>query len=104
MRKMMIVIVLSLTLLQGCATYKPIVDTAGRSGTFNETKAKEITNDLMLCKKLAKDNTNTLVESGKVIYNVWWRASSLWLADKIEYKYPKIYRNCMNNRGHSIVN
>ena len=102
--KKMIVIVLSLTLLQGCASYKPIVDTAGRSGTFNETKAKEITNDLQHCKSLAKDNTNSLVESGKVVYNVWWRASTLWLSDKLEYKYPKIYRNCMNNRGHSVVN
>jgi len=102
--KMMIVIVLSLTLLQGCATYKPIVDTAGRSGTFNETKAKEITNDLQHCKALAKENTNTLVESGKVVYNVWWRESSLWLADKLEYNYPKIYRNCVKNRGHSVVN
>jgi hypothetical protein len=102
--KMMIVIVLSLTLLQGCATYKPIVDTAGRSGTFNETKAKEITNDLQHCKSLAKENTNSLVETGKAVYNVWWRASTLWLSDKLEYKYPKIYRNCMNNRGHSVVN
>lgn len=69
-----------------------------------ETKAKEITNDLQHCKALAKDNTNSLVESGKVVYNVWWRASTLWLSDKLEYKYPKIYRNCMNNRGHSVVN
>jgi hypothetical protein len=102
--KMMIVIVLSLTLLQGCATYKPIVDTAGRSGTFNETKAKEITNDLQHCKTLAKDNTNTLVETGKAVYNVWWRASTLWLSDKLEYNYPKIYRNCVKGRGHSVVN
>jgi len=102
--KMMIVIVLSLTLLQGCATYKPIVDTAGRSGTFNETKAKEITNDLKHCKSLAKENTNSLVETGKAVYNVWWRASTLWLSDKLEYNYPKIYRNCVKGRGHSVVN
>lgn len=102
--KMMIVIVLSLTLLQGCATYKPIVDTAGRSGTFNETKAKEITNDLQHCKTLAKENTNSLVETGKAVYNVWWRASTLWLSDKLEYNYPKIYRNCVKGRGHSVVN
>jgi len=95
---------LSITLLQGCASYKPVIDSNGQSGTFNESQANNITNDLMLCKKLAKDNTNTLVESGKTVYNVWWRASTLWLSDKLEYKYPKIYRNCMNNRGHSVVN
>ena len=32
--------------LTSCASYKPIVDTAGRSGTYNEDKAKEISNDL----------------------------------------------------------
>ena len=103
MRKMMIVIVASLTLLQGCVP-NMVVHTGGRSGTFNEDKARMITDDLQHCKTLAKDNTNTLVESGKAVYNVWWRASTLWLADKLEYNYPKIYRNCMNNRGHSVVN
>tara|TARA_R110002020_G_scaffold436019_1_gene646224 strand:- start:52 stop:366 length:315 start_codon:yes stop_codon:yes gene_type:complete len=104
MRKMIMLIGLSITLLQGCASYKPVIDTNGRSGTFNEDKARMITDDLQHCKTLAKDNTNTLVESGKAVYNVWWRASTLWLSDKLEYKYPKIYRNCMNNRGHSVVN
>ena len=101
--KKMIVIVLSLTLLQGCATYKPIVDTAGQSGTFNESQAKNITNDLMLCKKLAKDNTNSLVESGKVVYNVWWRASTLWLSDKAQNKYKAIVKNCLEGRNHKVV-
>ena len=78
----MMFIVASLTLLQGCTTYKPVIDTSGRSGTFNEDKARMITDDLQHCKTLAKNNTNTLVESGKTVYNVWWRASTLWLADK----------------------
>ena len=39
------------------ASYKPLIDTNGRSGTFDEDKAKEITNDLQHCKQLAKDNT-----------------------------------------------
>ena len=104
MKKMIMLIGLSITLLQGCASNKPVIDTNWRSGTFNEDKARMITDDLQHCKTLAKDNTNTLVESGKAVYNVWWRASTLWLADKLEYKYPKIYKNCMNNRGHSVVN
>ena len=103
MRKMMIVIVASLTLLQGCASYKPVIDSNGQSGTFNESQAKNITNDLMLCKKLAKDNTNTLVESGKAVYNVWWRASTLWLSDKAENKYKAIVKNCLEGRNHKVV-
>ena len=103
MRKMMIVMVASLTLLQGCASYKPVIDSNGQSGTFNESQAKNITNDLMLCKKLAKDNTNTLVESGKAVYNVWWRASTLWLSDKAENKYKAIVKNCLEGRNHKVV-
>ena len=90
MRKMIMFIGLSITLLQGCTTYKPLIDSAGQSGTFNESKAKEITNDLQHCRTLAKDNTNMV--------------ATLWLSDKVDYKYPKIYKNCMKNRGHSVVN
>ena len=100
---MMIVIVASLTLLQGCATYKPVIDTNGRSGTFNEDKARMITDDLQHCKTLAKDNTNTLVESGKAVYNVWWRASTLWLSDKAPNKYKAIVKNCLEGRNHKVV-
>jgi hypothetical protein len=42
--------------LTSCTSYKPLVDTAGRSGTFDEDKAKEISNDLQHCKQMAKDN------------------------------------------------
>ena len=105
MRKMMIVIVASLTLLQGCArNYQPIVDSKGMTGAYSNSRASEITDDIDRCKDLGKENTSAIVENGKIIYNVWWRASTLWLADKLEYNYPKIYRNCMNNRGHSVVN
>ena len=91
--KMMIVIVLSLTLLQGCATYKPIVDTAGRSGTFNETKAKEITNDLQHCKTLAKENTTFV---GNILF---WSVSPT-----MDTKYESITRKCLTKRGHSVLN
>ena len=53
MRKL-ILFITSLLFLASCTTYKPIVDTAGRSGTYNEDKAKEITNDLQHCKQIAR--------------------------------------------------
>ena len=56
MKNILLVAVL-VAFLNGCA-YKPIIDTAGRSGTFNSDQAKEITNDTQHCDKLAKDNTN----------------------------------------------
>jgi len=104
MRKMIMLIGLSITLLQGCATYKPLIDSAGQSGTFNESKAKEITNDLQHCKTLAKDNTNMVAEGSRYVWNYYFRSATLWLSDKVDYKYPKIYKNCMKNRGHSVVN
>ena len=58
MKKKILLIAIFVCLLQGCVKYKPIIDTAGRSGTFDTDQAKEITNDQMHCEKLAKDNTN----------------------------------------------
>jgi len=93
MRKMMIVMVASLTLLQGCASYKPLIDSNGQSGTFNESQAKNITNDKMLCSQFAKDNTTK-------ISNI-----SYWIfSPKMETRYKAYYRKCLSNRGHSVIN
>ena len=90
MRK--ILLVLSLVSLVGCA-YDPVIDTAGRSGTFSENKAHEITNDIQHCKELAKNNTSFL---SNIIY---------WIGSvEADTEYQAIYRKCLNNRGHSILN
>ena len=89
--------------LTSCS-YKPVIDTAGRSGTFDISKSDEITNDLQHCKTLAKENTNGLIESSKYVWNYYFRSSTLWLSPKAEYVYPKLYRNCLTNRGHSVLN
>ena len=76
----------------GTAILKPVVDTAGRSGTYNQDQAKEITNDLQHCKALAKNNTTFV---GNIVY---------WIGDpKAETEYEAIYKVCMNNRGHSVI-
>ena len=80
-------------LLTSCASYKPLVDTAGRSGTFDEDKAKEISNDLQHCKQMAKDNIT-------ITSNI-----SFWLmSPTAQTQYEDIYRKCMINRGHSVLN
>jgi len=96
-------LILLMLFVTNCA-YKPVIDTAGRSGTFDYSKSDEITNDLQHCKTLAKDNTNPVFESGKYAWNYYFRAYTLWLSPKAEYDYPKLYRNCLTNRGHSILN
>ena len=79
--------------LTSCTSYKPLVDTAGRSGTFDEDKAKEISNDLQHCKQMAKDNTSITSNIG------------FWLmSPTAQTQYEDIYRKCMINRGHSILN
>ena len=92
MKKTILTLGLLCTLLNACA-YKPIIDTAGRSGTFDSDQAKEITNDEMHCEKLAKDNTN-------FISNITFWA----LNQNMDTKYESIMRKCLTQRGHSILN
>ena len=90
--KRSLLVFIGFSLLASCA-YKPVVDTAGRSGTFNENKAHEITNDIQHCKKLAKNNTSFL---GNIIY---------WIGSvEADTKYQALYRKCLINRGHSVLN
>jgi len=94
MRKKMIMLIgLSITLLQGCAKYEPLVDTRGRSGTYNESRAEEITNDKLLCSQFAKNNTTKM---SNVTYWIF--------SPKMETRYQAYYRQCLHNRGHSVIN
>ena len=103
MKKTILLCGLCILLLQNCA-YKPIIDTAGRSGTFNNSTAENITNDISLCQELAKKNTNQLVESYKVVHNWYLRPGVLWLMPKAEYTNNKLVRNCLKGRGHNVIN
>ena len=49
MKKTILLCGLLATLLQACS-YKPIIDTAGRSGTFDQDRANLITDDTLHCK------------------------------------------------------
>ena len=85
-------LIILMLLLQAC-TYKPVIDTAGRSGTFNETKADQIKNDIQHCKQVAKENTS-------VVRNI----SSWMLSPTMESRYQVLYKKCLINRGHSVLN
>ena len=92
MKKTILLCGLLATLLQAC-TYRPIIDSNGRSGTFDNSRAENITNDLILCEKLAKDNTNFV---SNILY---WSVSPT-----LDTKYESIMRKCLIQRGHSILN
>ena len=97
----LILILLSLT---SCYTYKPVVDSAGRSGTFPQGQAELITNDTILCTKFAE---NTLSDSqefqGWLIDNIF-RPASLGVVTKADDTRKNYIRKCMTNRGHSVLN
>jgi hypothetical protein len=93
MKKTILTLGLLCTLLNACA-YKPIIDTAGRSSSsFNESQAKEISNDLQHCKTMAKENSTFV---GNILY---WTMSPT-----MDTKYESIMRKCVQNRGHSVLN
>jgi len=75
-----------------CA-YKPVIDTAGKSGTFAEDKANEITNDLQHCKTVADQNSS------------FWGGIIFWIeSSTADTQHESIYRKCLINRGHSVLN
>ena len=85
-------LILLMFLLTSCA-HNPVIDTAGRSGTFNEDKAKEITNDLQHCKMVADSNSSFI---GSIIF--WVESPTA------ETQHESIYKKCLVNRGHSVLN
>lgn len=100
MKKLVVILIMCSTI---SCSYQPRIDTAGRSGTFEKSKAEEITNDLQHCEKLAKENSNLLLETPKYVYNYYFRAYFLYLLPERELTYPAVYRKCMENRGHSVI-
>ena len=88
MKKMLCLIIF----VQACV-YKPVVDTAGRSGTFDKSQAVELTNDLQHCETIAKKNSNFV---SNILY---WSVSPT-----MDTKYEALTRKCLTNRGHSILN
>ena len=79
--------------LNGCASnFQPIIDTKGKS-KFETSNASEISNDKILCEKLAKNNTTFF---GNI--NFWI------LSPKAETRYTDIYRKCLLGRNHQVLN
>ena len=98
MRKTLLLIILAMFLV-GCA-YNPVVDSRGNKG---KEVAYRLTDDMQTCKTIAKQNTNNFIEAYKAVYNYYFRPAVLWLPDKMEFKYKLLVKNCLTNRGHSVL-
>lgn len=99
MKKTMIAGVL---MLNACA-YNPVIDTAGRSGTYNSDQARLITNDVNHCKIVADKNTNKAVDTLLQASNWYWSTATLGIIPKREMEYKKIVKQCLKGRGHSVI-
>ena len=85
-------LILIMLFVTSCA-YKPVIDTAGKSGTIIEDKATEITNDLQHCKMVADHNSS------------FWGGIVFWIeSPTADTQHESIYRKCLVNRGHSVLN
>ena len=96
MRKMMIVIVASLTLLQGCVP-NMVVHTGGRSGTFNEST------NINDCNNIVKKNVIQTIDYGKYVMRKYWEAVSLGLIKAGEPKSKTMKRKCLETLGHAVL-
>ena len=92
MLKRIIIIGVFVTLLKSCSSDTHLVDTKGRS-KFELSNASEISNDLILCEKLADNNTTFFSN-----LNFWI------LSPRAETQYTDIYRKCMTGRNHQVLN
>ena len=90
--KNILLLALLVCFLNGCASYQPIIDTKGKS-KFETSNADEISNDKILCEKLAKNNTTFF---GNI--NFWITSP------KAETQYTDIYRKCLVGRNHQVLN
>jgi len=100
LKNFMILLLVSVT----ACSYKPIIDTKGRSGKWDKARATEITDDLQSCKSQAKQHTNSATELGKKVYNNTIRVKLLWLAPKMRDEYKALTINCLEGRGHNVLN
>ena len=90
-------------LITGCA-YNPVIDTAGRSGTFHEEKAVEITNDVQHCRELADEHTVRTLDYMQEAVNMYVSYGTLGIVPRRESTYKVRVRKCLEGRGHSVLN
>ena len=101
MKKILLLAVFA-TLLQACVP-KMIIDTKGRSGTFDYSRAEDLTNDKIICQELVKDNVNLVLDYTRFAFTKYVEIGTIGLIKANELQSKKINRECLKNRGHSIL-
>ena len=102
MKKTILTLGLLCTLLNACVP-NIVVDTKGRSGTFNYSTAEELTNDKIICEELVKENVNLVVDYSRYAFAKYIEIGTIGLIKADELKSKKINRQCLKGRGHSTL-
>jgi hypothetical protein len=95
-------IFVALISLTACA-YNPRVDTHGRSGTFTEDQASEITNDIQHCRQFADEHTFRIYDTLNQGWGAYFHYATLGIVPKRESVYKRRVDDCLRGRGHSVV-
>jgi hypothetical protein len=90
-----------LVALGACST-TPIVDSRGKSSANIKGDMNRYHDDLFTCRDLVKDETNFVLEQGKIVYNLL-RFKVLWLSPKAQTRRDLI-NNCLEGRGYNVLN
>tara|TARA_R100000005_G_scaffold75428_1_gene42642 strand:- start:535 stop:837 length:303 start_codon:yes stop_codon:yes gene_type:complete len=100
MKKNVLLMTILCALLNACA-YNPVVDHRGNKG---KDVAYRYNDDLETCKAIAYDNSNIFNKINTKVFNYYIRPSLLWLPDEKRDIEKDIIRNCLQSRGHSVLN
>ena len=102
MKKTMLMCAILVTLLNACVP-NIVVDTKGRSGTFDFSRAEDLTNDRIICEELVKENVNLVVDYSRYAFAKYIELGTIGLIKADELKSKKINRECLKGRGHSTL-
>ena len=87
--------------LSSCSS-TPIVDSRGKSSANLKGDMNRYHDDLFTCKSLVEEETNFLLEQGKIVYNML-RFKVLWLSPKAQTR-QNLINNCLEGRGYNVLN
>lgn len=99
-----IITLLSILLLSKCTSYKPLIDTKGRSGAYGVDRAAEITDDIQHCSALANQEIDGVTDSIVWGYNNIFRGFFFWLPPEEKRTRENYTKNCLKGRGHNVIN
>lgn len=91
-------------LLTSCTTYKPVIDSKGRSGSYPSDRAAEITDDVQHCQTLANQEIGVVSDNIIWVYNNVFRGIYFWLPPEEKRTRENYTKKCLAGRGHNVIN